>query len=324
MIVVTGGAGFIGSALIWGLNECGEDNIVVVDKLGIRDKWKNLVKRNFQYTVNTDEFLSWLDANPERPRAIFHMGACSATTERDADFLMENNFHYTRKLWEYCVKKDVPFIYASSAATYGSMEEGFKDDHGEVNHLRPINKYGWSKQLFDRWALKQEAKPSQWYGLKFFNVYGPQEYHKGAQASVVFHAFPQIKESGQLRLFQSYRPNVEHGEQSRDFVYVKDVVKVMLHLWQSGKAESGIYNIGTGTARSFKDLGSSAFAALNKPAQFEWFPMPESIRNQYQYYTKADLTKLRSQGGYQDSFYSLEEGVEDYICGYLVKDDPYL
>ncbi len=324
MIVVTGGGGFIGSALIWSLNNMGVDHIVSVDKLGMGDKWKNLVKRNFQYNINTDAFLSWLEASPEKPQAIFHMGACSSTTERDADFLMENNVHYSRKLWEYCTEQQIPFIYASSAATYGAEESNFSDSHSQVDSLRPINKYGWSKQLFDRWVLQQEQMPPKWHGLKFFNVYGPQEYHKGSQASVVFHAFPQILNQGRLRLFKSYRPEISHGQQARDFVYIKDVVNVMIHLWQSPAASSGIYNLGTGKARTFSDLGRSVFSALNKQEQFDWIPMPDSIRNQYQYFTQADLSKLKTDGGYQQEFYSLEAGVEDYICQYLMKEDPFL
>ena len=325
MIVVTGGAGFIGSALIWALNEAGEKQIVSVDTLGSDEKWRNLVKRDVAFNINIDELFPWLEKNGEEVTAIFHMGACSSTTERDADYLMSNNVHYTQKLWDFCSVHNVPFIYASSAATYGSKEDNFNDDHKDIGSLIPINKYGWSKQLFDRWAIAQKKAPKHWYGLKFFNVYGPQEYHKGSQASVVYHAFPQIKDKGLLKLFKSYKEGFKDGEQLRDFVYVKDVVKVMTHLWQNkDKAKSGVYNLGTGSARSFADLGRSVFTALNKEAKFEWIEMPDNIKNQYQYYTKAELHRLRTDAAYDQPFTSLEDGVKDYVCNYLNAEDPYL
>lgn len=325
MIVVTGGAGFIGSALIWALNEAGHKQIVSVDQLGEGEKWRNLVKRDIAYNLEIDELFPWLETYGKEVSAIFHMGACSSTTEKDADYLMSNNFHYTQKLWQFCTVHDVPFIYASSAATYGAKESDFFDDHELVGSLLPINKYGWSKQLFDRWAIAQKSSPSHWYGLKFFNVYGPQEYHKGSQASVVFHAYPQIKHQGSLKLFKSYKEGFEHGEQLRDFVYVKDVVSVMKHLLDNkSKAKSGIYNLGTGEARSFADLGRAVFQSLNKESQFNWIEMPDNIKNQYQYYTKADLKRLREDAGYKAEFTKLEEGVKDYVCNYLNAEDPYL
>ena len=265
MIVVTGGAGFIGSALIWELNEAGHKQIVSVDELGQGEKWRNLVKRDIAYNIEIDRLFPWIEDNIDQVSAIFHMGACSSTTEKDADFLMSNNFGYTKKLWDICTVHDVPFIYASSAATYGAKEDNFDDDHQSIADLRPINKYGWSKQLFDRWAITQTKCPKHWYGLKFFNVYGPQEYHKGSQASVVFHAYPQIKLEGTLKLFKSYKDDVNHGEQSRDFIYVKDVVSVMRHLLENKEtAKSGVYNLGTGEARTFADLGRSVFESLQK------------------------------------------------------------
>ncbi|SMF66588.1 ADP-glyceromanno-heptose 6-epimerase [Pseudobacteriovorax antillogorgiicola] len=325
MIVVTGGAGFIGSALIWALNEIGEQQIVSVDKLGMGEKWRNLVKRDVAFNLSIDEFLPWLEKNGDQVEAVFHMGACSSTTERDADFLMSNNVHYSQSLWSFCARKDIPFIYASSAATYGSKDNDFSDQHNQIDSLRPINKYGWSKQLFDRWALHQVSSPSQWFGLKFFNVYGPQEYHKGSQASVVFHAYPQIKHSGSLKLFKSYKEGIGHGEQMRDFVYVKDVVNVMIHLWQNGKqGQSGIYNLGTGQARSFADLGRAVFSALNTEEKFTWIEMPDNIKNQYQYFTEADLQKLRNEAGYDAPFHSLEAGVKDYVQNYLEEGDRFL
>lgn len=326
MILVTGGAGFIGSALIWALNEQGFHNIVVADHLGLGDKWKNLAKRRIDYVVPKDQLFTWLDESGH-PNfdAVFHLGACSATTERDADYLMNNNVLFTKRLWDYCAQRDIPFLYASSAATYGAEENLFSDDHRTLPKLRPINKYGWSKHLFDSWAIKQAQTPPFWYGFKYFNVYGPQEYHKGPQASVVFHAFPQVRDKGSLRLFKSYRTDIGHGEQRRDFVYVKDVVKVMLHFWKEHrKIPSGLYNLGSGEARSFSDLGRAVFAALNKKAKFEWIDMPLSLQNQYQYFTAADLEKLRKSASYHESFFTLEEGISDYVRNYLDQPDPYL
>lgn len=325
MIVVTGGAGFIGSALIWALNQAGHKQIVSVDQLEKGEKWRNLVKRDFAYNVTIDDFPKWLNDHGSKVTAVFHMGACSATTEQDADFLMSNNVHYTRMLWDFCTEKDIPLIYASSAATYGSLEENFCDEHSSIERLLPINKYGWSKQVFDRWAIAQSSSPKSWYGLKFFNVYGPQEYHKGGQASVVYHGFPQVKDNKSLKLFKSHREGIAHGMQKRDFVYIKDVVKVMIHLWQNHhKAESGIYNVGTGQARPFKDLGLSIFKALQVEDDFQWVDMPEQIRNQYQYFTEASLKKLREKAHYLDDFTKLEDGVNDYVTNYLNTDDPYL
>ena len=325
MIVVTGGAGFIGSALIWQLNEAGYEDIVVIDQLGLGDKWKNLLKRKFTNVLSIEEGLDWLIDNAEQVDVMFHMGACSSTTERDADYLMSNNLHYSMDLWNICVQEDIPFIYASSAATYGSEERIFNDEHDSVIKLKPINKYGYSKYLFDRWALGQDKTPPAWFGLKFFNVYGPQEYHKGSQASVVFHAYPQIKEGGKLKLFKSHRKDIADGMQMRDFVYVKDIVKVMQHLWEKrDNAKSGVYNLGCGKANSFLDLGKAVFSALDKPATIDWIAMPEALQGQYQYFTEANLDKLRRDGNYHEDFTSLEDGVYDYVSNYLEKEDPYL
>ena len=328
MIIVTGGAGFIGSALIWKLNEKKIEDILVVDEMGDGPKWKNLVKRRIRDIMHKDDFLSWLEKLPKNHGidAIFHMGACSATTEKDMDFLVENNFHYSQRLWEFCTKQKIPFIYASSAATYGPLESGFSDDPKKNVDLRAINPYGYSKQLFDMWVLKQKNQPPFWSGLKFFNVYGPQEYHKGGQASVVFHAFPQVKDKGILKLFKSYRDDIKHGEQRRDFVYVKDVIDVMFHLYQVKRiAVSGIYNLGSGKARSFTDLGRAVFRALGqKKEKFEWIEMPDQLKGQYQYFTEADLDLLRKKTGYKAKMTTLEEGVLDYVQNYLTKEDPYL
>ncbi len=326
MILITGGAGFIGSALVWGFNQGGHRDIVVLDRLGLGDKWKNLSKRQISYAVPKDQFHSWLEVDQHPPiQAVFHLGACSSTTERDADYLMDNNVLFTKRLWDYCTTQRIPFFYASSAATYGAEEECFLDDHSRIEGLRAINKYGWSKQLFDAWAIRQQKTPPHWYGFKFFNVYGPQEYHKGPQASVVHHAFPQVRDTGRLRLFKSYRPDIEHGHQRRDFVYVKDVVNVLLHFYQHHKQiPSGVYNLGSGEARSFADLGRAVFSALEKPAEFEWVEMPEGLKKQYQYFTQADLTKLRQTAGYKEPFHTLEAGIRDYVQNYLSRDDSYL
>jgi ADP-L-glycero-D-manno-heptose 6-epimerase len=325
MILVTGGAGFIGSALVWGLNQSGRDDIVVVDHFGLGDKWQNLARRRVDFALPLDQFRSWLDTHTRDVEAVFHLGACSTTTERDADYLMRNNVLFSKSLWDYCAARSIPFLYASSAATYGAEEEDFSDSHQRIPALLPINKYGFSKHMFDSWAIKQAVTPPSWFGFKFFNVYGPQEYHKGAQASVAYHAFPQVRDKGRLRLFKSYRLGIDHGEQRRDFVYVKDIVRVLLHFWKNARQiPSGIYNLGTGEARSFKDLGSAVFSALGKDPIFDWIEMPETLRGQYQYFTEASLKKLRSEAGYTAEFHSLEAGVGDYVRNYLLHQDPYL
>ncbi|MBF0443601.1 MAG: ADP-glyceromanno-heptose 6-epimerase [Oligoflexales bacterium] len=326
MIIITGGAGFIGSALIWKLNEEGINDILVVDHLGIGLKWKNLAKRQINQVLHKDTFFEYLSNEKRRISMVFHIGACSATTEEDADYLMENNVNYSIRLFEYCTRESIPFIYASSAATYGAMEEGFYDELKDIPSLKPINKYGFSKHLFDLWVIKQKKHPPFWAGLKFFNVYGPQEYHKGAQASVAFHAFNQIKTDNSLKLFKSHRENIEHGDQRRDFIYIKDVVKVIYHLYNMKKdIQSGIYNIGTGMARSFSELGDAVFNSMRKKTPvFEWIDMPENIRDQYQYFTQANLNNLKKQALYTDPFFTLEDGIRDYIQNYLMKPDQYL
>ena len=326
MIVVTGGAGFIGSCMVWQLNQLGLSDILEVDDLGSESKWQNLSKHSFSHIMSIDGFIENLGEYSNQIEGIFHMGACSTTTETDADYLMKNNVLYSKKLFEFCTEKSIPFIYASSAATYGDGSQGYDDLALNWQTLQPINKYGFSKHIFDRWVSTQKKTPPFWAGLKFFNVYGPQEYHKGGQASVVYHAFPQVKERQCLKLFKSYKPEYQDGEQKRDFIYVKDVLKVMAHFWNTPKPErSGIYNVGTGTARSFSDLGRSVFSALElKNPNFEWIDMPESLKKQYQYFTEATLEKLRTIGGYQQEFFSLEEGVKEYVANYLNQDDQYL
>lgn len=334
MILVTGGAGFIGSALVWKLNESGRDDIVIVDRLGTGHKWKNIAKRRFHNILHVDDLFDWLGVgDPKSAKkikldAIFHIGACSSTTEMDADYLIDNNTHFSQTLWQYAVEHDVPFIYASSAATYGDGEMGYSDDPKYLNELKAINPYGYSKKVFDSWVLRQKATPPFWAGLKFFNVFGPNEYHKGAQASVIFSGFSQIKENGKVRLFKSYRDGIAHGEQKRDFVYVKDVVDVMMHFFVHGrkkKVESGIYNLGTGKARSFLDLAAATFAAMGqKTPKIEWIEMPEGIKNQYQYFTEANMQRLKVRAGYTKAMTSLEQGVTDYVQNYLSAEDPYL
>lgn len=323
MFIVTGGAGFIGSAIVKGLNELGIYNIIVVDELGCDQKWKNLQNKKIAYTLHKDELFEFLENTEENIDAIYHMGACSSTTETDVDFLMKNNFHYSKTLFEHCTQKSIPYIYASSAATYGAKEENFLDSRELVNEpLRPINPYGYSKQLFDHWVISQTKFPPFWAGLKFFNVYGPNEYHKGSQASVVFHAFNQISQSGGMKLFKSHREDIEDGHQKRDFVYVKDVVNICLHLYKNrAHIKSDIYNVGTGTARTFKDLVKAVFDSLEANENISYVETPLNIRNQYQYFTEANMNKLFTQGKYQQEMTSLEEGVLDYVKNYLSKSD---
>ncbi|STO31848.1 ADP-L-glycero-D-manno-heptose-6-epimerase [Fusobacterium necrogenes] len=332
MIIVTGAAGMIGSAMVWKLNEMGRNDIVVVDKLRTEEKWLNLRKRDYADWVDRDELFNWLanSANAEKITGVVHMGACSATTERDGDFLMENNYGYSKKLWDFCAIRQIPYIYASSAATYGAGELGYNDDvtPEELKKLQPLNKYGYSKKIFDDWAFKQSIAPKQWCGLKFFNVYGPQEYHKGRMASMVFHTFNQYRDNGGVKLFKSYRDEFKDGEQLRDFVYLKDVVDVIYFLLTE-KVESGVYNIGTGKARSFLDLAMATMRAASNNSELkvedvvEFIPMPEDLKGKYQYFTQATMEKLK-RAGYTKKFTSLEDGVRDYVQNYLAKEDSYL
>lgn len=322
MIVITGGAGFIGSALLWKLNADGLDQVVVVDNLGLSDKWKNLVNRSYVDYLHKDDFLDLIkrDALPFPVETLVHLGACSATTERDADYLMENNYHYSCQLASWAAKRPVRFIYASSAATYGNGALGFSDHEEETRCLRPINMYGYSKQLFDLWILRQ-GLASRMAGVKFFNVFGPNEYHKGDMTSVIYKAFHQIREEGVVRLFKSYLSSYGDGEQRRDFIYVKDCVDVLLWLINN-PGVNGIYNLGTGKSRTWNDLVTGVFSAMKMAPQIEYIEMPPSLRNQYQYFTEAPMEKLRAQG-YSPAFYSLEKAIEDYVVNYLEKPDPY-
>lgn len=332
MIIVTGAAGFIASAFIWKLNEMGINDILAVDKLRTEDKWLNLRKRDYADWVDRDELFTWLadEENAAKVTGIVHMGACSATTEKDGDFLMKNNYEYSKKLWDFCAEKNIPYVYASSAATYGGGELGYNDDvtPAELKKLMPLNKYGYSKKYFDDWAFKQKKQPKQWAGVKFFNVYGPQEYHKGRMASMVFHTFNQYRDNGGVKLFKSHKEGYADGEQLRDFVYIKDVVDVLYFLLTE-KAESGVYNLGTGTARSFLDLSintmrcASGNPELKIEEVIEFVPMPEDLRGKYQYFTQAAMDKLK-RAGYTKPFHTLEEGVKDYVENYLSKEDMYL
>lgn len=316
MILLTGGAGFIGSAMLRKLNDLGHDKIIVVDNLGTSEKWKNLIGKRFTDYLHKDEFLRLLDnkAYFDDTTAVIHMGACSATTEQDADYLMRNNYHYSKRVARWALARNVRFIYASSAATYGGGELGFTDNDAQMPSLKPLNKYGYSKHIFDLWIL-QERLQSRVAGLKFFNVFGPNEYHKGDMRSLVNKAFYQVLESEKIRLFKSHRPDYADGAQVRDFVYIKDTVDIMAWLLEH-RDVGGIFNLGTGKARSWNDLAKAVFHAMNKPVLIEYFDMPEIIRNAYQYHTEATMTKLQD-AGCPIRFRTLEESVKDYVQNYL-------
>lgn len=322
MILVTGGAGFIGSVLVRELNNQGHEDLVIVDRLRETDKWLNLRKAKYSEYIYADELFSEpYESILSNLTHIFHIGACSSTTERDMDYLMSNNVNYSQALFELATQLNIPFVYASSAATYGAGEQGYNDEHDSIKGLKPLNPYGYSKQLFDEWALKQTQTPPAWYGLKFFNVYGPNEYHKEEMRSLIHKAHGQINESGLVKLFKSHRDDFEDGKQLRDFIYVKDIVNVMLEL-KDIKTNSGIYNLGTGKARSFYDLIDNTFKAMGKKTKVEFIDMPMSIRNQYQYFTEANMEKLKKLLP-DFKFTSLEDGVSDYVSNYLEKEDPY-
>ena len=316
-IIVTGGAGFIGSCVVRMLNDAGYKDIIIVDHICSTEKWHNLVNKSYTEYINRDDFPARLSEFSGKVSHVIHMGACSATTERDFDFLYKNNFEFTKALWRFCAQEKISFIYASSAATYGSGEQGF-DDKADIAVLRPLNGYGYSKQLFDLWAEKQQDAPVQHCGFKFFNVYGPNEYFKGSMASVIFHSYNQIKETGSVGLFKSYKKGYADGQQLRDFVYVKDICKVISFVMAHPEV-SGLFNLGTGTARSFYDLCVCTFQAMGLTPNIRYIEMPESLRAKYQYYTQANVDKLRT-AGYDGQFYSLEEGVRDYVQNYLTKD----
>lgn len=320
MIIVTGAAGFIGSCVVAHLNRQGINDIIAVDVLRENDKWKNLSSLDFNDYLDRTHLLEFIQDRKDI-KAIIHMGACSATTEQDSNYLMENNYRYTLKLADHCVSNDIRFIYASSAATYGMGEQGYDDDESALQQLKPMNMYGYSKQLFDLKA-RREGWLNKIVGLKFFNVYGPNEYFKGEMASVIFKAFHQIKESGQVKLFKSHHPDFNDGEQLRDFVYVKDVLNTIQYFLDTPSA-NGIYNLGSGKARSFQDLVLATFRAMHIDPNIKYIDMPESIRDRYQYFTEANMDKLMSLGSRRTPT-SLEEGVLDYVQNYLMKNLKHL
>jgi ADP-L-glycero-D-manno-heptose 6-epimerase len=322
MILVTGAAGFIGSVIVQYLNDKGISNLILCDHFENGEKWKNLRSLKFDSFVQVEDLFDhpiWKKANGLK--AIYHMGACSDTTEQNMDFLYKNNTEYTNRLLALAAEKNIPIVYASSAATYGAGEQGYSDNHQGIARLLPLNKYGYSKQLSDEWILKQKKKPKVWFGVKFFNVFGPHEYHKGKMSSVVYQSFNQIKAAGEVKLFKSHRPDFKDGEQLRDFVYVKDVVRAMVELIEAGKkkpALSGIYNLGTGEARSFHDLVKATFLAMEIKPKIQFIDMPMELRNQYQYYTQADMAKLKKALP-KFRFAKLEDSVADYVNGHLAR-----
>lgn len=316
-IVVTGGAGFIGSCVVRMLNEQGIDDIIIVDNIASTEKWKNMRNKKFLEYYNREDFLAVLPQLKNQVTHIIHLGACSATTELNFEYLHQNNLNYSKTLWNFCTENQISFIYASSAATYGDGGLGF-DDKMDIGALQPLNGYGYSKHLFDMWAQKQVLRPKQAVGLKFFNVYGPNEYFKGSMASVVMHGFKSVTETGKIKLFKSYKEGFGDGGQTRDFIYVKDICKVISFLINNTQV-NGLFNLGTGNARAFNDLGVAVFKALEIQPNIEFIEMPESLREKYQYFTEAKMDKLR-EAGYNEPFYSLEEGVRDYVVNYLAKE----
>jgi ADP-L-glycero-D-manno-heptose 6-epimerase len=331
-IIVTGAAGFIGSCLVSFLNEKGYENLILVDEFDDEEKELNLLHKKYLVRVEREGFFEWIVKEKIKIDFVFHLGARTDTTEFDYSIHQKLNVEYSQKMWDYCSALQIPLVYASSAATYGSGEFGYNDSHEFTEKLQPLNPYGISKNEFDKWALRhhEDGKhcPPFWAGLKFFNVYGPNEYHKARMASVIFHSFNQIQKDGKVKLFRSHKESFKDGEQLRDFIYVKDVIAVCFWLMkrysthQLSSFSSGLYNLGTGEARSFNDLVKATFAGLDKEAVIEYIDMPEDIRDKYQYFTEATMNKLAS-AGYNDKFYSLEEGVGDYVRNYLSKKEFY-
>lgn len=327
-IIVTGAAGFIGSCMVQYLNENGYRNLILADDFEAPAKYANWEGKAYLHAINYNDLLVLLTQDAGVASCVIHLGACSDTTEFDYSVHERLNLAYSKAVWQYCAQYNVPLIYASSASTYGNGEHGYSDNHQEIEKLEPLNPYGVSKNLFDKWALTQTSAPAAWTGLKFFNVYGPNEYHKERMASVIWHAFNQINNTGQVKLFKSYRPEFKDGEQLRDFVYVKDLLKVMFWMMtemvngQWDIAKNGLYNIGTGKARSFFALASATFKSLDKEPNIVFIDMPEDIRGKYQYFTEADMDKLH-EAGYSTPFYTLEDGVDDYVRNYLTKQMYY-
>lgn len=324
MHIVTGGAGFIGSVMVWKLNQVGIDDIWIVDRLQKDSKWKNLRGLKFSEIISPDDFLASLLEHghlPENTEAIVHMGACSSTTEQDAEYLLNNNYRFSQSIAKAALDQDIRLLVASSAATYGDGKYGYDDGEDNLYRLRPLNMYGYSKLLFDQWAARSGAL-RKLASLRFFNVYGPNEYHKASMASMVFKAFNRVMDEGKLGLFRSHHPNYKDGEQQRDFVYVKDIVDAMW--WLLTKPEvNGIFNLGTGVEETWNNLAKVVFAATGKPVNIEYIDMPANIRKQYQYHTKANITRLRD-AGYEGTFHPVADGVQDYIVNHLMKDDTYI
>lgn len=321
MIVITGAAGFIGSCLASELNKKGINNLVLVDDFSKKEKKANFENKTYDQLIDRNEFINWFKKNAESIEFVYHIGARTDTTEFDVSIFDELNVNYSKAIWTICSDSKIPVVYASSAATYGLGEYGYEDNHEVVNNLKPLNPYGDSKNDFDKWVLEQKICPPHWYGVKFFNVYGPNEYHKGRMASVIFHAFNQIGATDGMKLFRSHNPDYKNGEQTRDFIYVKDLLK-MLEFLREKNPESGLYNIGTGNARTFLDLTKATFAAMGKIENISFIDTPEDIRDKYQYYTEADMNKLKN-AGYIEEFYTLEDGVKDYVQNYLMSTKIY-
>lgn len=316
MIVITGAAGFIGSCLISKLNHNGHENLILVDDFSQLQKIDNYHTKNFAQKIERSHFLEWFEEHAPEVTFVYHIGARTDTTEFNVELFNELNLNYTKSIWNTCTKHFIPMVYASSAATYGLGEFGYDDDETKIPSLKPLNPYGDSKNDFDKWALIQKSCPPKWAGFKFFNVYGPNEYHKGRMASVIFHSFNQINEKGQVKLFRSHNPNYTDGGQLRDFVYVKDLVDV-LYFTYGETIKNGIYNLGSGKARTFLDLAKATFKALGKEPNIEFIDTPIDIRDKYQYFTEANMNKLIAQG-YKKPFTSLEDGVQDYVTNYLI------
>lgn len=323
MLVITGSAGFIGSALVWGFNKRGFQDILIVDSLGKDEKWRNLRNLRFNDFMDKEEFIERLEKGQldDKIKDIIHLGACSDTMEKDADFLIRNNYEYSKRIAIWCLKRGKRLLYASSAATYGDGSKGFSDEHSLLPSLKPLNMYAYSKHLFDLWAYRNNLLDKM-VGLKYFNVFGPNEYHKGEMRSVVHKAFEEVQREGKIRLFKSHNPNFADGWQMRDFLYIKDAVDITIFLYER-KDLGGIYNVGTGKARSFYELAMAVFKALNREPNIEFVDMPPEIRDKYQYWTQADITKLRS-AGYKREPTPLEDAVNDYVHNYLLQPDPYL
>jgi len=321
MIIVTGAAGFIGSCLIQRLNQDNFNYIIAVDDFSNPEKEPNLTGKRIQERVDREQFFDWLDENYHEVEFLFHIGARTDTTEFNRQILDHLNVEYSKKIWQKCIEYQIPLVYASSAATYGLGELGYDDNESLIPDLKPLNPYGDSKNEFDNWVLTQEREPFFWAGLKFFNVYGPNEYHKNRMASVIYHAYCQIKQNGRMKLFRSHRPEFKDGEQMRDFIYVKDVLEVCVFLMHH-RRNSGIYNLGSGKARTFLDLATNTFEAMKVPVAIDFVDTPADIRDKYQYFTQASMSKLRSIG-YTQPFHSLEEGVADYVKNYLVPEKNY-